>query len=112
MNFARIIRTAGLLLGGWLFISAFLWRHAPAETLNVALVGALTVGLSLTGRGSPGIPARAVMTALAVWLFASTFLLTMTVGTFVNNLLVSTLLFGFASLPIGREAPTGGRVVA
>ena len=40
-------RTINMILGGWLFVSAFVWNHSAIERVNVAYVGSLIFVSSL-----------------------------------------------------------------
>jgi hypothetical protein len=100
-----IPRISMLVLGAWLFISAFLWPHTEAQRTNAWVVGALVVAASLVSARLP--QARYANTVLSVWLFLSVWVLpTMMPGTVWNNLLVAVALF-VASM-VRTEVP-GGR---
>jgi hypothetical protein len=60
-------RIFNVLLGVWLFISAFAWRHSPAQFWAALICGAVTILLTL---GTAYVPAlRYVVAAFAVFLF-------------------------------------------
>ncbi len=94
-------RYLNVVLGVWLFISAFIWEHTAAERTNTWILGVLFVVFALVATRSPG--ARWVNTALSIWLFISVWALPHdNVGTMWNNALVAIVVF-FASLVGGRD---------
>ncbi len=81
-----------LIVGIWLFISAFLWPHTPAMRADTWIVGALIVLFSLLAMGTPSV--RYVNTVLAVWLFVTTLAFhSISVGTLWNNIIASIIVF-------------------
>lgn len=91
-------RTLNLILGIWLFVSAFVWPHSSAQFANTWIVGVLTAIFALVAMRTP--PARYVNTALAIWLFISAFALpTVNVGTVWNNALVGIAMFILSLVP-------------
>jgi len=66
-------RTLNLILGLWLFVSAFAIPRTPSEFTNAWIVGLASAIFALLGmtRG----PARFANTALSAWLLTSAFLL-------------------------------------
>lgn len=85
-------RIASAILGIWLFISAFAWRHSPEQHANTWVSGLVAVGVAMLA--SFVRPARYLNTALAVWLLISAFALpTITSVTTWNNVIVAVLLF-------------------
>ncbi len=94
-------RIVNLVLGVWLFATAFLWPHTPPQMTNAWLCGALIALFSLVASVSPNL--RYFNTAVALWLFISAFALhNGNAATFWNNLLVSIAVF-FVS--IGESMP-------
>ena len=80
-------RYLNVLLGIWLFISAFLWRHSSAQMTNTWLMGVITVIVAWISTTMPQF--RFVNTAVGIWLVISAFALPhMRTGTVWNNLLV------------------------
>src|SRR5919206_2465218 len=69
LNRGQLARWLNLLLGIWLFISAFVWDHTPAERTNTWILGVLCVVFALCAMSIS--TARWLNTALAVWLFIS-----------------------------------------
>ena len=96
-------RYLNVLLGIWLFISAFLWSHTPQQRTNTWIVGLLVVAFSLWALSYA--TARYLNTAAAIWLFFSTWALpTLHAGTVWNNLLVAIAVFIFSLIPAGTRA--------
>jgi hypothetical protein len=91
---ARLMNT---VLGAWLFLSAFLWPHTPAQRMNAWVVGIAAVTAGLAGLG-PSKFGRYVNAALGGWLVAAAvFLPHIRAATFWNHLLVGLALVLFAS---------------
>lgn len=85
-------RAVNVVLGIWLFISAFAWPHSHAQMANTWILGVLCVAFALIAARSPSV--RYLNTALAVWLFISAFALpTAEIGTIWNNALVAVAIF-------------------
>jgi hypothetical protein len=96
-------RAMNLLLGGWLFISAFAWEHTGAERVSTAYVGFLAFAAALVAVSIP--KARRFTTALSLWLLASPLVLpTLHAGTRWNNALVALAMLGL-SLVGPRDEP-------
>jgi hypothetical protein len=99
-------RIVNLILGVWLFISAFLWPHAQAQLTNTWVCGVLAVIFSLIAMGVPW--ARYLNTLLAIWLFISAWALpTTSVGTIWNNVLVAIAIFVVSLVPSERGEMPG-----
>jgi hypothetical protein len=106
-------RIVNVVLGVWLFISAFLWPHTQAQLTNTWVCGVLCVIFALIAMAVPWV--RYLNTLLAIWLFISAWALpTMNAGTIWNNVLVSIAIFVASLIPtepietrgfIGRPAP-------
>jgi hypothetical protein len=99
-------RIINVVLGVWLFISAFLWPHTQAQMTNTWIVGVLCVVFALVAMAVPGV--RYLNTLLAIWLFISAWALpTMSTGTIWNNVLVAIALFILSLVPSapGTAAP-------
>jgi hypothetical protein len=98
-------RAMNLSVGFWLFLSAFLWPHGPAQTLNAWVVGILSVTFALAGLESRP-QARYVNWVLGGWLVVSSFLLPLTrPATAVNHVIVGAIMATLASLPRLGRAP-------
>ncbi len=91
-------RVANVVIGVWLFISAFVWRHSSAQLTNTWILGLLCVAFALAAMVSS--PARYLNTALSAWLFISAFVLpTVNRGTVWNNALCAVAIFVFSLVP-------------
>lgn len=95
-------RWVNVVLGAWLFISAFVWRHSDAQFTNTWVVGLLIVAAALLGiRYSWG---RYINMGLAAWLFLSTlFFPRIASATLWNNLIVAIIVFAMAVAPTRIE---------
>jgi hypothetical protein len=104
-------RIINLILGVWLFISAFVWVHTQAQMTNTWILGVLAVVFSLVSIYADS-RARYLNTILSIWLFISVWALPRyNVGTAWNNVIVAILMFIFSLMPGGavraplRRAP-------
>jgi SPW repeat len=101
-------RWVSLLLGIWLFISAFAWPHAMAQQTNTWIVGVLMVIVSILAMFAP--QARFINTVLAIWLFVSTLVMAhQTTTTVWNNCIVAIVVFALSLVPSGVAHLPGGR---
>jgi hypothetical protein len=92
-----------LILGAWLFVSAFLWTHTPADRVSCWAVGLGLVAFAIVAMTIP--PARYVNSALAVWLFISAFALPhVHQGTRWNEVIVSLLVLSLSIVPTEVDA--------
>jgi hypothetical protein len=90
---ARIIN---IVLGVWLFVSAFLWPHSYAQMTNTWIVGLLCIAFALIAMRVPEV--RYLNTILAAWLFISVWALpSISLATQWNNALIALAIF-FVSL--------------
>lgn len=107
-------RFVNVVLGAWLFLSAFVLPYTSAQFTNTWVVGLAVVVFSLFGIAS--VPARFLNTLAAIWLFISVWILPgATTGTRWNSAIVAVLIFIFSLAPSGGErpiAPAGRRVRA
>jgi hypothetical protein len=95
---AQGARVVNLVLGIWLFISAFVWGHTTAQMTNTWILGVLTVIFALVAMRFP--PVRYLNTILAIWLFISAFALhRLNNGTVWNNALVAIVIFFLSLVP-------------
>lgn len=86
------VRVLNMLLGAWLFLSAFSWRHAPAAMTNTWIVGLLTVVFAIAATRFKAF--RLLNAGLAIWLFVSNWVLPLASrGTFWNNAIVAIAIF-------------------
>jgi hypothetical protein len=98
-------RAVNIVLGIWLFLSAFLWTHSAAQMRNTWVCGVLIAAFAAVAFAVPVV--RYLNTALAVWLFISAFALpSISQATIWNNALVAIAVFVFSLVPAGVE---GGR---
>jgi hypothetical protein len=96
-----------VILGVWLFISAFVWHDSHAQATNTWICGVLCVVIAIAGMGVPW--ARFLNTGLAVWLFVSAWALpTEHVATLWNNVLVAIALFVVSLVPSDTTSLPGG----
>jgi hypothetical protein len=85
-------RGLNLLIGVWLFISAFVWPHAVASRTNTWILGVLIVAFALIAMAQPA--ARWLNALAALWLFFSTLLsFHDTTATLWNNIIVAIVVF-------------------
>lgn len=73
MTIEQPIQWFSLLLGAWLFASRFAWTHSAIQFANTGVVSVLYTALAAAALGVPRV--RYVNVAVAVWLFASAWLL-------------------------------------
>lgn len=110
-------RILNVILGAWLFISAFAWPHGAAQRTSASITGALCVVFSLLSRTMPW--AQYANTVLAIWLFVSAWALPPEgIGTLWNNAIVAIAVFVFSLIPdrptrgapplVGRPLPPSG----
>ncbi len=98
---AKVARWVNLVLGVWLFISAFIWDHTTAERTNTWILGVLCVIFALIATRVPQV--RFLNTILAIWLFISAFALPGgNHGTLWNNVLVAIAIFLLSLAPPDR----------
>jgi hypothetical protein len=100
-------RMVNIVLGVWLFLSAFLWPHTQAQLTNTWIVGVLCVIFALIAMAVPWV--RYLNTLLAIWLFISAWALPMgSPGTIWNNVLVAIAIFVASLIPSEPGAEAGG----
>jgi SPW repeat len=100
-------RGANIVLGIWLFLSAFIWPHTESSGTNTWIIGLL---IAIAGIITLYVPwVRWLNAVLAAWLFISTLVLPqLTAGTMWNNTIVAILVFLLSLVP-GSLHPTTGR---
>ena len=97
-------RVVSAALGLWVFVSAFLWRHAEPQRSNTWIVGILIACFAFVSMTLPR--ARFVNTLLAAWLFISAFALpSESTATMLTNALVGLVVFVVSLAPTTREVP-------
>jgi hypothetical protein len=90
-----------MLVGTWLVISAFAWRHTPVQMANAVACGGLAVVLALVS-GYWG-RARYLAGLLSVWIFlAALFTLSLREFTLWNNAACGFALFLCSLVGDGR----------
>jgi hypothetical protein len=91
-------RYLNVLAGLWLFMSAFLWRHSPAQFTNSWVMGIVVAAVALVALSVPMF--RYVNTIAGAWLILSTFTLPhVTVATVWNNLIVGFVVLAVSLVP-------------
>jgi hypothetical protein len=90
-------RLPNIILGIWLFISAFVWHDPTAQFYNTWICGIFCFIFAIVAGAVP--PVRWLNTLLAIWIFISAFALPDTSGTAVNNVIVAILVFIFSFVP-------------
>jgi hypothetical protein len=94
-----------VVLGVWLFVSAFIWPHSQAQFTNSWILGIIAVAASLVALSVPAV--RFVNTLLGAWLFISAWALPrVTGGTAWNDVIVGAAIF-IVSLVGARTSMTG-----
>lgn len=91
-------RITTILLGLWLFMSTFLWRHHPDQVINNWFCGLFTITFAATAIAQP--MARYLTAAMAIWLFISAWVLpTLSAATVWSNAVGGALIFGLSMVP-------------
>lgn len=99
----QVARWINLVLGAWLFVSAFLWTHSRESQANTWIIGALIASVAILAMRAPAL--RYVNALLAGWLFISTFLIDhVTRATIWHNAFVALIVLG-ASLATHERFP-------
>ncbi|MFP2895217.1 hypothetical protein [Corallococcus sp. 4LFB] len=97
-NGGSIARIINIVVGVWLFISAFVWPHTSASRTNTWIVGALCALFAAIALRIP--QARWLNAVLSVWLFYSTLaFFRATGGTALNNTLAGVVMFIASLVP-------------
>ncbi len=102
-------RVANVVLGAWLFLSAFLWPHGGPQFHNAWISGTIIVTVAMAGLGGAQ-RARLVNSAVGGWLLVSSLLLgPITTGTFWNHVAVGVAVgvfgLGTSLASIARREP-------
>lgn len=106
-------RYVNIVLGSWLFLSAFLWTHYDASFTNTWMLGVLITAVALGALAAPAL--RWLNTALGAWLIFSTlFAWPATMGTVWNNVIVGiiVLMLSFIDRRAQRMGPRSSSAVA
>jgi len=94
-------RTVNVVVGIWLFISAFIWRHTGSEFTNTWICGVLAVIFAFLAMGQPQF--RYLNTALGIYLFISTLAFPhASTGTMWSNLISAIVIFLVSLMPSER----------
>jgi hypothetical protein len=91
-------RIANAVVGSWLFVSAFLWPHLPAQRHNAWIVGMVAVSCALAGLTGHRW-GRYVNAAAGGWLIVSSLQRLIHPLTFWNHMVVGFLLVLFGVSP-------------
>ena len=104
---AQGARIVNLVLGIWLFISAFVWPHTTAQMTNTWILGVLTVVFALVAMRVQQV--RYLNTLLSVWLFISAFALPrLNDGTAWNNAILGVVIFFLSLVPSTERVQRAG----
>lgn len=99
-------RLANIMLGMWLFMSAFICPHSPASRMNTWILGLVIAVIAMWASATAHF--RWMNTVLSVWLFFSTLWIFHLQGiTASNNVLVACGVFIFSLTPNDRATRLG-----
>jgi hypothetical protein len=91
-------RWFNIIVGIWLFLSAFFWPHTSSQFTNSLIVGAACAAAAAIGLKVPAF--RFVNALLAIWLFVSTWVFQADrSGTLWNNAIASLVMLIIALVP-------------
>jgi len=113
LNNSQGARYLNIVLGLWLFISAFAWHHGQAQFTNTWIMGIIVAAVGLISLSVPSF--RYVNTIAGAWLIVSGFALPRAnSGTTWNNVLVGIAVFLVSLVPslAGRTTGSTRRVTA
>lgn len=97
-------RTVNVVLGVWLFISAWIWPHTETSRATTWICGLLVAAIALVALRIR--PTRWLNAAIGAWLVIAGFLLPdIAVGTMWNNIMVGLLVLLVAVGGISRPLP-------
>lgn len=98
-------RWTNVVLGAWLFISAWIWQHTPESQTNTWILGVIIFAVGLISLAIP--PVRFVNTAASIWLFFSTLWMPhIYIGTTWHNCILAVIVFIVSLIPSRRLATT------
>ena len=104
-------RYVNILLGIWLFISAFVWRHSSWQFNNAWIMGVITAVVALVALSVPAV--RFVNTIAGIWLVISGFAFpALAAGTRWNNVLVGVAIFFLSLVGSSSDLRTRPRVTS
>jgi hypothetical protein len=90
-------RVVNVVLGAWLFVSAFAWPHGTVQLTNAWVCGLVVMGAALIAMRVEEL--RLVETAVAAWLFVSAFALPASAATAWHNAIVALAMFVVSLVP-------------
>jgi hypothetical protein len=101
-------RYGNVVLGIWLFISAFIWHHSQAQFTNTWIMGIVVAVVAVLSLSVPAF--RYVNTLAGAWLIISGFALPRaTYGTTWNNVLVGIVVLALSLVPSLADRTIGQR---
>ncbi len=101
----RPISTINIVLGAWLFLSAFLWLHSESQFTNAWLVGLISAVAAAAALRYP--VARFINTVAGAWMLLSVWILrTPNEATLWNHVLVGAVMFIVSLVPGVTRAHT------
>lgn len=93
-----LARYGNIILGIWLFLSTFLWRHTQAQATNTWITGLLCAIIAAVSLRVP--QARYLNALLAIWVLVAAWALpSFYAGTVWHNTIVAILIFALALVP-------------
>jgi len=99
-------RYCNMLLGLWLFFSAFVWAHTPGSRINTCLVGLFVTIVASMAAGASQL--RRLTAVLAGWLaFTTLVVYPSRPATFWNNLILAALVLVVSFIPSADELRIG-----
>jgi hypothetical protein len=99
-------RVINILLGIWLFISTFLWRHHPDQVMNAWACGLITVALAAIAISQPVV--RYLNAAVGLWIFLSAWVVpSLSRATIWTDALTGVAIFAFAMVPSSPRNESG-----
>jgi hypothetical protein len=100
-------RWVSLVIGVWIFISAFVWPHTLGERTDTWILGVLIFLASIGAMAMP--PVRFLNTLFAIWLFFSTLIIHhQQPGTLWSNCIAAIIVFIMSLIP-SHASTTSGR---
>ncbi len=101
-------RVVNLLIGAWVFISAFVWPHTRGEQTDTWILGVLIFIASIVAMFSPRV--RFANTLLAIWLFIATLVIPhQDPATVWNNCIAAIVVFALSLVPSSAQRLPSGR---
>lgn len=95
-------RGINIVVGLWLILSAFSWVHSGPQQMNALVVGAACAAAAVAALRVPA--ARFVNLGLAIWLFVSTWIFSVSSPSTVwNNVLAAFVMLIVSLVPSRRE---------